>query len=124
MRNWEISRLPILYSIRVGTVGSLEVRALDSRPEGLGSYTRCHQIPSEYPRSACSLNQWVWSFVTSAGTGEYFPPLQFPCRNCGGGDRGGVAIYRPFGNFAELNRTVTCMVLKTNDRRTSSPMPR
>ncbi|GFX42467.1 hypothetical protein TNCV_1520311 [Trichonephila clavipes] len=32
---------------------------------------------------------------------------------------GGVAIYRPFGNFAELNRTVTCMVLKANDRRTS-----
>ncbi|GFU90009.1 protein charlatan [Trichonephila clavipes] len=27
-------------------------------------------------------------------------PLQFPCRNCGGGDRGGgVAIYRPFGEF-------------------------
>ncbi|GFV54094.1 hypothetical protein TNCV_5119291 [Trichonephila clavipes] len=28
------------------------------------------------------------------------------------------------GNFAELNRTVTCMVLKANDRRTSSPIPR
>ncbi|GFV75807.1 uncharacterized protein TNCV_1757351 [Trichonephila clavipes] len=27
----------------------------------------------------------------------------------------------PSGNFAELNRTVTCMVLKTNDRRTSCP---
>ncbi|GFV14180.1 uncharacterized protein TNCV_526541 [Trichonephila clavipes] len=37
--------------------------------------------------------------VTSAGTGEYFPPLQFPCRNCGGRDKGGVAIYRPFGEF-------------------------
>ncbi|GFV32105.1 hypothetical protein TNCV_1673941 [Trichonephila clavipes] len=24
---------------------------------------------------------------------------QFPCRKCGGGDRGGVAIYRPFGEF-------------------------
>ncbi|GFU59862.1 uncharacterized protein TNCV_4726291 [Trichonephila clavipes] len=35
----------------------------------------------------------------SAGTGEYFPPIQFPCRNCGGGDRGRVAIYRPFGEF-------------------------
>ncbi|GFT97530.1 hypothetical protein TNCV_386981 [Trichonephila clavipes] len=23
----------------------------------------------------------------------------FPCRNCGGGDKGGVAIYRPFGEF-------------------------
>ncbi|GFV42301.1 uncharacterized protein TNCV_3165321 [Trichonephila clavipes] len=45
----------------------------------------------------------------------------FPCRNCGGGDRGRVAIYRPLGNFAELKRTVTCMVLKANDRRTSCP---
>ncbi|GFU82172.1 hypothetical protein TNCV_4466231 [Trichonephila clavipes] len=34
-----------------------------------------------------------------SGTGEYFPPLQFTCRNCGGGDRGRVAIYRPFGEF-------------------------
>ncbi|GFT32460.1 hypothetical protein TNCV_4484581 [Trichonephila clavipes] len=27
----------------------------------------------------------------------------------------------PSGNFADLNRTVTCMVLKANDRRTSYP---
>ncbi|GFU33604.1 hypothetical protein TNCV_1797951 [Trichonephila clavipes] len=56
----------------------------------------------QYTRSTCSLNQWVRSLVgliTSAGTGEYFPPLQFTCRNCGGGDRGRVAIYRPFGEF-------------------------
>ncbi|GFV00486.1 hypothetical protein TNCV_3644641 [Trichonephila clavipes] len=26
-------------------------------------------------------------------------PLNSPCRNCGGGDRGRVAIYRPFGEF-------------------------
>ncbi|GFV91308.1 hypothetical protein TNCV_898251 [Trichonephila clavipes] len=37
---------------------------------------------------------------------------------------GGVANYCPFGNFSELNRTVTCMVAKANDRRTSSPLPR
>ncbi|GFX55074.1 uncharacterized protein TNCV_2305941 [Trichonephila clavipes] len=43
-------------------------------------------------------------------------------RNCGGGDRGRVAIYRPFGEVSlSLNRTVTCMVLKANDRRTSCP---
>ncbi|GFV45713.1 hypothetical protein TNCV_2839671 [Trichonephila clavipes] len=30
----------------------------------------------------------------------------------------------PSGNFPELNCTVTFMVLKANDRRTSSPMPR
>ncbi|GFW72796.1 hypothetical protein TNCV_1266391 [Trichonephila clavipes] len=27
----------------------------------------------------------------------------------------------PLGNFTELNRTVTCLVLKANDRRTSCP---
>ncbi|GFU54261.1 uncharacterized protein TNCV_3619141 [Trichonephila clavipes] len=47
---------------------------------------------------------------------------RFTCRNCGGGDRGRVAIYRPFGEvFLSLNRTVTCMVLMANDRRTSCP---
>ncbi|GFV14304.1 uncharacterized protein TNCV_807361 [Trichonephila clavipes] len=47
---------------------------------------------------------------------------EFTCRNCGGGDRGRVAIYRPFGKVSlSLNRTVTCMVLKANDRRTSCP---
>ncbi|GFT21080.1 hypothetical protein TNCV_2581821 [Trichonephila clavipes] len=29
----------------------------------------------------------------------------------------------PSGNFAELIRSDTCMVLKANDRRTSSPLP-
>ncbi|GFW96973.1 hypothetical protein TNCV_4801861 [Trichonephila clavipes] len=36
---------------------------------------------------------------------------------------GGVASYRPFGNFAKLILTVTCMVPNANDRRTSSPLP-
>ncbi|GFX03664.1 uncharacterized protein TNCV_2112361 [Trichonephila clavipes] len=50
------------------------------------------------------------------------PQQQFTCRNCGGGDRGRVAIYRPFGEVSlSLNRTVTCMVLKANDRRTFCP---
>ncbi|GFY19181.1 hypothetical protein TNCV_4225451 [Trichonephila clavipes] len=30
----------------------------------------------------------------------------------------------PSGNFDELNRTTICIVLKANDRRTSSRMPR
>ncbi|GFW77572.1 uncharacterized protein TNCV_2499641 [Trichonephila clavipes] len=47
---------------------------------------------------------------------------KFTCRNCGGGDRGRVALYRPFGEVSlSLNRTVTCMVLKANDRCTSCP---
>ncbi|GFW80756.1 transposable element Tc1 transposase [Trichonephila clavipes] len=48
--------------------------------------------------------------------------IMFTCKNCGGGDRGRVAIYRPFGEVSlSLNRTVTCMVLKADDRRTSCP---
>ncbi|GFV79911.1 uncharacterized protein TNCV_2258571 [Trichonephila clavipes] len=53
-----------------------------------------------------------------------YPPSAhgFTCRNCGGGDRGRVAIYRPFGEVSlSLNCTVTCMVLKANDRHTSCP---
>ncbi|GFX91056.1 uncharacterized protein TNCV_5106861 [Trichonephila clavipes] len=49
---------------------------------------------------------------------------KFPCRNCERGNRWLSPSIVPSGNFAELNRTVTCMVLKANDRRTSSPMPR
>ncbi|GFU22503.1 uncharacterized protein TNCV_1304141 [Trichonephila clavipes] len=80
----------------IEAVGSLVVRASDSRPEGLGSMLDV----TKYPPSAHG----------------------FTCRNCGGGDRGRVAIYRPFGEVSlSLNRTVTCMVLKANDRRTSCP---
>ncbi|GFX34675.1 uncharacterized protein TNCV_540251, partial [Trichonephila clavipes] len=106
----------------VGAVGSLVVRASDSRPEGLSlmpRYTKHLPVHTEY----VLVNQWVRSLVgliTSAGTGEYFL-LQLTCRNCGGGDRGRVALYRPFRNFAELNRTVTCMVLKGQTKRTSCP---
>ncbi|GFS48226.1 hypothetical protein TNCV_2296221 [Trichonephila clavipes] len=29
----------------------------------------------------------LWAESRVQGTGENFPPLQFPCLNCGGGDR-------------------------------------
>ncbi|GFY07304.1 uncharacterized protein TNCV_5084911 [Trichonephila clavipes] len=79
-------------------------------------------ISSEYYKEEEAKELLEVITAESAGTGEYFPPLQFTCRNCGGGDRGRVAIYRPFGEVSlSLNRTVTCMVLKANDRRTSCP---
>ncbi|GFS79402.1 hypothetical protein TNCV_3006171 [Trichonephila clavipes] len=59
-------------------VGSLVVRASDSRPEGLGSMPNA----TKHPPSTHG----------------------FTCRNCGGGDRGRVAIYRPFG---EIRRAKT-----------------
>ncbi|GFS60923.1 hypothetical protein TNCV_2002601 [Trichonephila clavipes] len=65
----------LIYVNNVSTraVGSLVIRASDSRPEGLRSMPDA----TKYPPSTHG----------------------FPCRNCGGGDRGGVAIYRPFGEF-------------------------
>ncbi|GFV71684.1 uncharacterized protein TNCV_3534731 [Trichonephila clavipes] len=94
-----LSGVPLLQEsiyLLLLAVGSLVVRASDSRPEGLGSMLDV----TKYPPSAHG----------------------FTCRNCGGGDRGRVAIYRPFGEVSlSLNRTVTCMVLKANDRRTSCP---
>ncbi|GFT58554.1 hypothetical protein TNCV_1250271 [Trichonephila clavipes] len=57
----------------IGAVGSLVVRASDSRPEGLSSMPDA----TKHPPSTHGLT----------------------CRNCGGADRGRVALYRPFGEF-------------------------
>ncbi|GFV71360.1 hypothetical protein TNCV_3133511 [Trichonephila clavipes] len=63
----------------------------------------------------------LWAEITSAGDWRIFPFPSVPCLNC----RGGVTIYCPFGNFSELNRAVTCMVLKAkaDSRLTSIPLP-
>ncbi|GFU44884.1 hypothetical protein TNCV_4234201 [Trichonephila clavipes] len=68
--------------------------------------------------------QWVRSLVgliTSAGTGEYFLPFSFHAEIV----EVEIEVVSPSivhsGNFTELNRTVTCKVLKANDRRTSCP---
>ncbi|GFU20385.1 hypothetical protein TNCV_2521601 [Trichonephila clavipes] len=63
-----------------------------------------------------------WAESRGQGAGEYFPSLQFPVLIVEE-EIGGVASIVPSGNFAELIRTFTCMVLKANDRRTSSPLP-
>ncbi|GFX11963.1 uncharacterized protein TNCV_2997471 [Trichonephila clavipes] len=75
------------------------------------------------PRPAWDLNVgpvvWKWDALTTQHWASR-KLIKFTCRNCG--DRGRVAIYRPFGEVSlSLNRTVTCMVLKANDRRTSCP---
>ncbi|GFW38492.1 hypothetical protein TNCV_4609991 [Trichonephila clavipes] len=71
------------------------------------------RVHTEYVlvKSVCPKVLWAESRVQ--GTGEYFPPLQFH-----------VKIVEVKIGFAELIRTVTYMVLKANDRRTSSPLPR
>ncbi|GFY09693.1 hypothetical protein TNCV_381871 [Trichonephila clavipes] len=80
-------------------------------------------MPSEYTRSTCVGPKVLWAESRVQGTGEYSPPLQFHAEITEV-EIGGVAIYRPFRNFTEVNRTVTCMGAKANDRRTSSPLPR
>ncbi|GFS81139.1 uncharacterized protein TNCV_1223901 [Trichonephila clavipes] len=65
--------------------------------------------PSRTDRGIQSVCNQLWPITE--------PSKSFTCRNCGGRDRGRVAIYRPLGEF----RRVTCMVLKANDRRTSCP---
>ncbi|GFW66047.1 uncharacterized protein TNCV_588731 [Trichonephila clavipes] len=109
-------------------VDSLVVRAPDSGQEGLGSmpvppnYLRVH---TEYVLVKSVGPKVLWAESRVQGTGENFTPLQFHAKIAEVEIDGG-AIYRPFGNFTELNRTVTCMGLKAkaNDRRTSSPLPR
>ncbi|GFU35354.1 hypothetical protein TNCV_2143911 [Trichonephila clavipes] len=63
--------------------------------------------------------------VTSAGTGEYFPPLQFHAEIVEV-EIGGVVIYIvPSGEFCRAKSYCDpCMVLQVNDKRTSSPLRR
>ncbi|GFT15337.1 hypothetical protein TNCV_3263941 [Trichonephila clavipes] len=74
-------------------VGSLVVRASDSRPKGLGSM----------PPNTLRVHTDLHAEIVEVEREVVSPSIV------------------PSGNFAELNRTVTCMVLKANDRRTSCP---
>ncbi|GFW14465.1 hypothetical protein TNCV_298851 [Trichonephila clavipes] len=74
-------------------VGSLVVRASDSRPEGLGSM----------PPNTLRVHMDLHAEIVEVKIEVVSPSIV------------------PSGNFAELNRTVTCMVLKANDWRTSCP---
>ncbi|GFW66627.1 uncharacterized protein TNCV_1370601 [Trichonephila clavipes] len=44
----------------------------------------------------------LWAVSRVQGTGEYFPPLQLHAY-IGEMEIGGVAIYRPFGEFGRAN---------------------
>ncbi|GFW77163.1 hypothetical protein TNCV_2725931 [Trichonephila clavipes] len=106
-------------------VGSLVVRASDSRPEGLGwmppNTLRVHTeyvlVKSVGPKS-CGLRHECkdWRIFPS--------PFSFQAEIVEVEIEVESPSIVPLGNFAELNHTVTCMGLKTNGRHTSSPMPR
>ncbi|GFU74256.1 hypothetical protein TNCV_4168471 [Trichonephila clavipes] len=88
-------------------VGSLVVKASDSRPEALGSMPDA----PKYPPSTHG--------VEIGGVAICHKEVQ-PISQA-------MATFIPsLREFHELNRTVTCMRLKAkaNDRRTSCPLPR
>ncbi|GFU99663.1 hypothetical protein TNCV_4083841 [Trichonephila clavipes] len=107
-------------------VGSLVVRAPDRK-----AWVRCpyHQIPSEYTRSRFSLNQWVRQSCGLNHECRELEKISLPFSSTPKLWRWRymvapsiVMFYGAFGNFNEINRTVTCMVFKAkaNDRCTSS----
>ncbi|GFV89540.1 uncharacterized protein TNCV_5016581 [Trichonephila clavipes] len=66
------------------------------RPEGLGLDARCHQTPSKW--------HVTYGVPVPKNRGRTSSHENYKIRaelvgNCGGGDRGRVAIYRPFGEF-------------------------
>ncbi|GFU81908.1 uncharacterized protein TNCV_2537171 [Trichonephila clavipes] len=67
-----------------GAVGSLVVRASDSKPEGLGSMPDANKYPPstlgvryEYALVKSVGPKVLWAESRAQGTGEYFPPIQF-----------------------------------------------
>ncbi|GFY11225.1 hypothetical protein TNCV_4472111 [Trichonephila clavipes] len=91
-------------------MGSLVVRASDSRRKGLGSMPDAAEyvlVKSVDPKVSCGLNH-------ECRGQEYFPPLQFHGKIVKV-KIDGVAIYNSiisFGNLTQLIRNVTCIVLK------------
>ncbi|GFW89967.1 hypothetical protein TNCV_3741531 [Trichonephila clavipes] len=78
----------------------LSISGLEHRTPDRRARVRCHQMPSEYTRSTCSLNQWVRKSCGRSqqkprvqNAGEYFPPLQFHAKIMEV-EISGVTIYR------------------------------
>ncbi|GFT77870.1 hypothetical protein TNCV_4635761 [Trichonephila clavipes] len=95
-------------------VGSLVVRALDSRPEGLGS-----MLDVTHTEYVLVKSRSLVGLFTSAGTGNISLPFSSLAEIVEVEIEVVLPSIVPSGK--SLNRTVTCMVLKANDRRTSCP---
>ncbi|GFU71764.1 uncharacterized protein TNCV_130681 [Trichonephila clavipes] len=67
-----------------------------------GFDARCHQIPSEYVLIKSVGPKILWTESRVLETGEYFPPLQSHSKIVEM-EIGGVAVYRPFGEFCRVN---------------------
>ncbi|GFU72927.1 uncharacterized protein TNCV_4636611 [Trichonephila clavipes] len=78
----------IAFNLKSCAVGSLVVRAPESRQEGLSSMPvppNTLRVHTELVKSVGPNVFWAESRVQ--GTGEKFPSSSVPCLNCGGGDR-------------------------------------
>ncbi|GFY07822.1 uncharacterized protein TNCV_4287581 [Trichonephila clavipes] len=85
------------------TVGSLVVRAGESRPEGLGSMPpNTLRVHTEYALVKSVGSKVLWAESRVQGTGEYFPLLQSHGKIVEV-EIGGVAIYHPFVEFCRAN---------------------
>ncbi|GFV44293.1 hypothetical protein TNCV_4117701 [Trichonephila clavipes] len=83
-------------------VGNLVVRASNSRPKSLGSMPDA----DKYPRSTSSLNQWVRKSCGLYHECRGLENISLPLQSHGKiveVEIGGVAIYRPFGEFHRAN---------------------
>ncbi|GFW96834.1 uncharacterized protein TNCV_2159701 [Trichonephila clavipes] len=56
------------------------------------------RVHTEYVHVKSVGPKFLWAVSRVQGTGEYFPPLQFHVKIMAV-EIGGVAIYRPFGEF-------------------------
>ncbi|GFY29207.1 uncharacterized protein TNCV_4723351 [Trichonephila clavipes] len=93
----------VLYNINDKALGSLVVRASNSRPEGLGSMPpNTLRVHSEYVLVKSVGPKVLWAEPRVQGTGKYFPPLQFHAKIVEV-EIGGVVIYCPFGEFRRAN---------------------
>ncbi|GFW09792.1 hypothetical protein TNCV_868541 [Trichonephila clavipes] len=89
---------PFWYHIPTRAVGSLVARASDFRPEGLGSMPEA----TKYPPSTHGFHAEIVKM-----------------------EIGGVAIYRPFGEFRQAKSYCHLYGAQgQHDRRTSSHLPR
>ncbi|GFT45137.1 hypothetical protein TNCV_4783421, partial [Trichonephila clavipes] len=84
--------------------------------------TACNHM--QPPATACNRLQPPTLPVPPLQQNRLFLPTTFTCRNCGGGDRGRVAIYRPFGEFRRAN--LHCHLYGAQGQRQAYllPMPR
>ncbi|GFW72850.1 uncharacterized protein TNCV_1266931 [Trichonephila clavipes] len=99
---------------KTGNLVSLSEQNLVDCVKDRKAWVRCPMPPNtlrvhtEYVLVKSVGPKVLWAKSRVQGTGEYFPPLQSHAKIVEV-EIGGVAVYRPFGNFAELIRTVICM---------------